>query len=68
LGAAEFALAHAVRHRLLRNRTDATASSRLIWPALAPKRCASARQSDLLIVAGRVTSKMMPVLQHIYQQ
>ncbi len=28
----------------------------------------SPRQSDLLIVAGRVTTKMMPVLQHIYQQ
>ena len=28
----------------------------------------SPRQSDLLIVAGRVTVKMMPVLQHIYQQ
>ena len=28
----------------------------------------SPRQSDLLIVAGRVTIKMMPVLQHIYQQ
>ncbi|HEY6146582.1 MAG TPA: NADH-quinone oxidoreductase subunit B family protein [Thermoanaerobaculia bacterium] len=26
------------------------------------------RQSDLMIVAGRVTIKMMPVLQHIYQQ
>ena len=28
----------------------------------------SPRQSDLLIVAGRVCTKMMPVLQHIYQQ
>ena len=28
----------------------------------------SPRQSDLMIVAGRVTIKMMPVLQHIYQQ
>src|SRR5947208_1844058 len=28
----------------------------------------SPRQSDLMIVAGRVTVKMMPVLQHIYQQ
>lgn len=28
----------------------------------------SPRQSDLLIVAGRVTIKMMPILQHIYQQ
>src|SRR5918912_1479041 len=28
----------------------------------------SPRQSDLLIVAGRVTIKLMPVLQHIYQQ
>jgi len=28
----------------------------------------SPRQSDLLIVAGRVTIKMMPVLQHIYEQ
>ena len=28
----------------------------------------SPRQSDLMIVAGRVTTKMMPVLQHIYQQ
>jgi NADH-quinone oxidoreductase subunit B len=28
----------------------------------------SPRQSDLLIVAGRVCIKMMPVLQHIYQQ
>src|ERR1044072_2078839 len=28
----------------------------------------SARQSDLLIVAGRVSTKMMPVLQRIYQQ
>src|SRR6478672_8303533 len=28
----------------------------------------SPRQSDLLIVAGRVTTKMMPILQHIYQQ
>ena len=28
----------------------------------------SPRQSDLLIVAGRVTIKEMPVLQHIYQQ
>ena len=28
----------------------------------------SPRQSDLLIVAGRVTIKMMSVLQHIYQQ
>jgi NADH-quinone oxidoreductase subunit B len=28
----------------------------------------SPRQSDLLIVAGRVGIKMMPVLQHIYQQ
>ena len=28
----------------------------------------SPRQSDLLIVAGRVTAKMMPVLQTIYRQ
>ena len=28
----------------------------------------SPRQSDLLIVAGRVAIKMMPILQHIYQQ
>ena len=28
----------------------------------------SPRQSDLLLVAGRVTIKMMPVLQRIYQQ
>jgi NADH-quinone oxidoreductase subunit B len=28
----------------------------------------SPRQSDLMIVAGRVTTKMMPTLQHIYQQ
>ncbi|OQZ06819.1 MAG: hypothetical protein B6D36_03115, partial [Planctomycetes bacterium UTPLA1] len=28
----------------------------------------SPRQSDLLICAGRVAIKMMPVLQHIYQQ
>jgi len=28
----------------------------------------SPRQSDLMIVAGRVTIKMMPVLQYIYQQ
>ena len=28
----------------------------------------SPRQSDLMIVAWRVTIKMMPVLQHIYQQ
>ncbi|MCH7731462.1 MAG: NADH-quinone oxidoreductase subunit B [Candidatus Marinimicrobia bacterium] len=28
----------------------------------------SPRQSDLLIVAGRITIKMMPVLQRIYQQ
>src|SRR4051812_41159445 len=28
----------------------------------------SPRQSDLMIVAGRVTIKEMPVLQHIYQQ
>jgi NADH-quinone oxidoreductase subunit B len=28
----------------------------------------SPRQSDLLIVAGRVSTKMMPVLQRIYQQ
>ncbi|HWE92492.1 MAG TPA: NADH-quinone oxidoreductase subunit B family protein [Tepidisphaeraceae bacterium] len=28
----------------------------------------SPRQSDLLIVAGRLGIKMMPVLQHIYQQ
>src|ERR1700750_3517182 len=28
----------------------------------------SPRQSDLMIVAGRVTIKMMPVLHHIYQQ
>ncbi len=28
----------------------------------------SPRQADLLIVAGRVTIKMMPILQHIYQQ
>src|ERR1043166_2660142 len=28
----------------------------------------SPRQSDLLIVAGRVTIKMMPILQHIYKQ
>ncbi len=28
----------------------------------------SPRQADLMIVAGRVTTKMMPVLQHIYQQ
>lgn len=28
----------------------------------------SPRQADLLIVAGRVAIKMMPVLQHIYQQ
>ena len=28
----------------------------------------SPRQCDLMIVAGRVTTKMMPVLQHIYQQ
>jgi len=28
----------------------------------------SPRQSDLMIVAGRVTIKLMPVLQHIYQQ
>lgn len=29
---------------------------------------ATPRQADLMIVAGRVTIKMMPVLQHIYQQ
>jgi len=28
----------------------------------------SPRQADLMIVAGRVTIKMMPILQHIYQQ
>ena len=28
----------------------------------------SPRQSDLMIVAGRVAIKMMPVLQRIYQQ
>ena len=28
----------------------------------------SPRQADLMIVAGRVAIKMMPVLQHIYQQ
>jgi NADH-quinone oxidoreductase subunit B len=28
----------------------------------------SPRQADLMIVAGRVTIKIMPVLQHIYQQ
>ena len=28
----------------------------------------SPRQCDLMIVAGRVAMKMMPVLQHIYQQ
>lgn len=28
----------------------------------------SPRQSDLMIVAGRVTLKEMPVLQHVYQQ
>lgn len=28
----------------------------------------SPRQSDLLIVAGRITIKMMPVLQRIYEQ
>ena len=28
----------------------------------------SPRQADLMIVAGRVSTKMMPVLQHIYQQ
>ena len=28
----------------------------------------SPRQADLLIVAGRVSVKMLPVLQHIYQQ
>ncbi len=29
---------------------------------------ASPRQSDLMIVAGRVSQKMAPVLQHIYEQ
>ena len=28
----------------------------------------SPRQSDLLLVAGRITIKMMPVLQRIYEQ
>src|SRR5919109_542462 len=28
----------------------------------------SPRQADLMIVAGRVTIKILPVLQHIYQQ
>jgi NADH-quinone oxidoreductase subunit B len=47
----------------------ATASSRYDLSRFGMERMSfSPRQSDLMIVAGRVTIKMMPVLQHIYQQ
>ena len=47
----------------------ATASSRYDLARFGMERMSfSPRQSDLMIVAGRVTIKMMPVLQHIYQQ
>lgn len=47
----------------------ATAASRYDMARFGMERMSfSPRQSDLLIVAGRVGIKMMPVLQHIYQQ
>ena len=47
----------------------ATASSRYDLPRFGAEAMRfSPRQSDLMIVAGRVCIKMMPVLQHIYQQ
>lgn len=47
----------------------ATASSRYDLARFGMERMSfSPRQSDLMIVAGRVGIKMMPVLQHIYQQ
>src|ERR1700712_2223441 len=47
----------------------ATASSRYDLSRFGMERMSfSPRQSDLMIVAGRVGIKMMPVLQHIYQQ
>ncbi len=47
----------------------ATAASRFDLARFGMERMSfSPRQADLMIVAGRVTIKMMPVLQHIYQQ
>jgi len=47
----------------------ATASSRYDIARFGMERMSfSPRQSDLLIVAGRIAVKMMPVLQRIYQQ
>jgi NADH-quinone oxidoreductase subunit B len=47
----------------------ATASSRYDLARFGMERMSfSPRQADLLIVAGRVSIKMMPVLQRIYQQ
>lgn len=47
----------------------ATAASRYDLARFGMERMSfSPRQADLMIVAGRVTIKMMPVLQHIYQQ
>ena len=63
-------MADAVRDRLLRDRADGDrVQSRYDLARFGAEAMRfSPRQSDLMIVAGRVTIKMMPVLQHIYQQ
>ena len=69
-GAQEQPLADAVRHRLLRHRADGRRrAAGSTSPASAPRSMRfSPRQCDLMIVAGRVVMKMMPVLQRIWLQ
>ena len=69
LGAVQQPLADAVRHRLLRHRADGDRRSRHdIARFGAEVMRFSPRQCDLMIVAGRVVMKMLPVLQRIWLQ
>ena len=70
LGAGEQPVADAVRHGLLRHRTDGDRRRRRhdIARFGAEVMRFSPRQCDLMIVAGRVVMKMVPVLQRIWLQ
>jgi hypothetical protein len=62
-------LADALRHRLLRHRADGHRAAGYDLARFGAEVMRfSPRQADLMIVAGRVVVKMLPVLQRIYQQ